>query len=757
MNWSLNPSAALIRRSFAAGAVLLFLGAAFPCASGQIPVIRPDAQPAPPVVAADPSDLFLKAFTAVQQGQKLEADGNLRGALAKYRFGASMLTQLAQSSPSWQPLIVRYRAHKTTEDIQRLEDKLSIPPGGNIPGEPPMQAPARGGPEDDLPQADDNSGGNYYGGGQTDAQTEAIDRSSAELRTKLAKTQKDLKSALDQLAEAQKERLAALKDKNSVEDQLDAAKADAKAAEKKFQSAKSDRDDLQAQVDKAEAQYKDAAAKDPTAKASRRELFNQVTALRDALAKAKADADASAKARDDLNKKLSDSDAKTAELTKQRDAAVAQSDLTKDAAQKIQTLQTENATLTQKLSVAEASIAQLTTDSAKKKQELDGVRAELDGLKGQLAASKQQNDKSTSTISDLRAQLDQSAKNLEDLKAKGQATGDFAKVSKENELLRGIVMRQLKDQARRVAAKELLTQELSKLEVQSTELNRAVEELGRPTLQLSDEERALFKDPQVTISDTTDPSSMAIQISAVKGSRPDGAPLDPGSAPPLPAAAGSPGATVDANKPSGSSPANGANNAPRVETAFHPKVTPDLMPMAREAMEDFDRGKYGDAEQVYDKLIARDPKNPYLLSNQGVVLFRESKLKSAEVMLKKAVAAAPKDAFAQATLGIVYYSMRNYDAAVTCLTQAIQIDPKNATAHNYLGITSSQKGWPEAAIEEINKAIALNPNYADAHFNIAVIYATNQPPSKERAEEHYRIATSLGAQPDPALEKLLRN
>ena len=84
------------------------------------------------------------------------------------------------------------------------------------------------------------------------------------------------------------------------------------------------------------------------------------------------------------------------------------------------------------------------------------------------------------------------------------------------------------------------------------------------------------------------------------------------------------------------------------------------------------------------------------------------------------------------------------------------MNPKNATAHNYLGITASQKGWQEAAEKELQEAIANNADYADAHFNLAVIYATSQPPSKDLARQHYAKATSLGADPDPALEKLLR-
>ena len=54
------------------------------------------------------------------------------------------------------------------------------------------------------------------------------------------------------------------------------------------------------------------------------------------------------------------------------------------------------------------------------------------------------------------------------------------------------------------------------------------------------------------------------------------------------------------------------------------------------------------------------------------------------------------------------------------------------------------------------EAIANDPGYADAHFNLAVIYATAQPPAKQQAKQHYEKALSLGASPDPTLEKLLR-
>jgi Flp pilus assembly protein TadD len=139
-----------------------------------------------------------------------------------------------------------------------------------------------------------------------------------------------------------------------------------------------------------------------------------------------------------------------------------------------------------------------------------------------------------------------------------------------------------------------------------------------------------------------------------------------------------------------------------------------------------------------------------------VVLFRNGKLKAAELTLKKAIALAPADEFTHTTLGIVYYQQSKFDDALSELTKSLAINPKSATAHNYLGITASQKGWQEAAEKEMLEAIAENPEYTDAHFNLAVVYATSQPPAKELARRHYTKALALGAAPDATLDKLLR-
>jgi len=93
---------------------------------------------------------------------------------------------------------------------------------------------------------------------------------------------------------------------------------------------------------------------------------------------------------------------------------------------------------------------------------------------------------------------------------------------------------------------------------------------------------------------------------------------------------------------------------------------------------------------------------------------------------------------------------------INALTRALAINPRYAVAHNYLGITASQKGWQEAALKELETATQYDPNYGDAYFNLAVVYAMQQPPNKELARKNYKRATDLGAAPDPGLDDLLK-
>ncbi|HEY3900138.1 MAG TPA: tetratricopeptide repeat protein [Chthoniobacter sp.] len=131
-----------------------------------------------------------------------------------------------------------------------------------------------------------------------------------------------------------------------------------------------------------------------------------------------------------------------------------------------------------------------------------------------------------------------------------------------------------------------------------------------------------------------------------------------------------------------------------------PQLPSALIPLGREAKEQFDRGNYLEAEKIYRQILQEAPDNLYAVSNLGVVLVRAGKTKLAEDAFKKAIKVEPDDAFSHCTLGIVYYQEGKYDDAVNELTKTLAIDPQNVTAHNYLGVIASVKGWRNAAAQE---------------------------------------------------------
>jgi len=104
---------------------------------------------------------------------------------------------------------------------------------------------------------------------------------------------------------------------------------------------------------------------------------------------------------------------------------------------------------------------------------------------------------------------------------------------------------------------------------------------------------------------------------------------------------------------------------------------------ARHAKDAFDQGRYMDCQKIYERMLTQAPDNVYILSNLGVVYFRNMNWKLAEDSLKKATAVNPKDAFSHLTLGIVYYEEKRYDDALLSVNLALAINPKYQEAVNY--------------------------------------------------------------------------
>ena len=187
------------------------------------------------------------------------------------------------------------------------------------------------------------------------------------------------------------------------------------------------------------------------------------------------------------------------------------------------------------------------------------------------------------------------------------------------------------------------------------------------------------------------------------------------------------------------------------------RLPDDMRETAQDAADLFKNQKYDESAAKYQSIIEKYPESLYAWSNLGVVRFQQGKYDDALKALQQAVKLSPTDAFSYSNLGIVYYQLNQYENAIDALNSAKALDPNDAKTHNYLGCAESQKGWQEVAQKEFRKAIEIDPNFGDAHFNLALVYATEKPPSIELARREYNRALELGIAKDDRLEKLLGN
>jgi Flp pilus assembly protein TadD/septal ring factor EnvC (AmiA/AmiB activator) len=713
----------------------------------------------------DPSEAFLKAYMTAQQGEKLERDGQFTRALAKYRFAGSLLEELKKTHSDWQPAIVEYRSRKVSESILRVQSKSGTQQDLAATNTPPAEAQpspqrsteptvdigaAKSKPSIVVQAADEASPAAADKGALAPAPAaneNAIKNATRKLREKVDQLEAELEHSRSKFSQVEDE-------KDKLNAKLKESNSKLEKAQQEFGRSKEAEKNVRGQLADAQASLKKIQETSNADQKAQEALKGQIAELkqgliaaeqgrataekeRDAqnakLADANTQIDQITKERDSQDTKLADASSQIAQITKERDDALGQLAGLKDSEQRVAVLMAENTELKDKLAAAEQTVREVGEDKPKKEQELADAKKQLEDLRAQLDTSEKQNKEFEVAIATLKAQLEDTSSQLERAKLTGANAEETARLTRENQILRNIVVRERQEEARREQAKKLMLGEFDKLKIKSDTLNEQIALLAQPVTKLTDEELALLRQPVISISDES-PNTVKASFTYAKPSNP----TPPGE--PIVETTESP------------SPTPGI----AAQEGFKPNVPDDMVDIARQAKENFEHGKYHAAERQYQELLTKNPNNLYSLSNLGVVYFRTGKLKAAELTLKKAVAIAPKDEFAHTTLGIVYYRQSKFDEALNELTKSLAINPKSAAAHNYLGITASQKGWQEAAEKEMLEAIAVKPDYADAHFNLAVIYATASPPSKELAKRHYAKATELGAEPDASLERLLR-
>ncbi len=465
----------------------------------------------------------------------------------------------------------------------------------------------------------------------------------------------------------------------------------------------------------------------------------------------------------------------------------------------------ENKALSDKLADAQKQLEQI-----KSPQAMTLLRAKLKNTEDNLAVAQANNQALQQTTNTLKAQLDQAQTDLTEANQKLASTSvtspEYATIKHENETMRGILTREIQEQAHRDMAKRLYQEEFDNLKIKSKVLQEKVDILATPmTAPANDAERVLLASLKVPgmeapsnvltatntppVSPSPDDSTNTPPVTVMGDTNNPTPPSGDTNAPPLTSTNST---NMDAGT-TGTAPATDTNTAPNpappdmgdktvsnipgattvikdtkivqndnskqpdfTQYANHPRLPDDMRDTAQQAADFFKAQRYDEASDKYQVIIDKYPESLYAWSNLGVVRFQQGKLNEALRALQQAVKLSPTDAFSYMNLGIVYYQLNQYESAIDALQRALALDPNNAKAHNYLGCACSQKGWQEVAEKEFRKAIDIDETFGDAHFNLALVYATSKPPSLELARRHYNRAVELGISKDARLEKLLQ-
>ena len=165
--------------------------------------------------------------------------------------------------------------------------------------------------------------------------------------------------------------------------------------------------------------------------------------------------------------------------------------------------------------------------------------------------------------------------------------------------------------------------------------------------------------------------------------------------------------------------------------------------------------KFGEAEQKFLHVLKLDEENPLTLGNLALAQMEQGNYEGAEASLTRALKNDDEDAFSLSLIGTLRYRQKKYDEARDYLAKAVKLNPEDSRAQHFLGSALNNLGQRKAAETALRKAVQIKPGYSEAHHNLAVVYATQNPPFIALAKFHYDKAVAGGHEKNADLEKIL--
>jgi predicted O-linked N-acetylglucosamine transferase (SPINDLY family) len=135
------------------------------------------------------------------------------------------------------------------------------------------------------------------------------------------------------------------------------------------------------------------------------------------------------------------------------------------------------------------------------------------------------------------------------------------------------------------------------------------------------------------------------------------------------------------------------------------------------------RGRYQEADELYNKALAVLPDDPDYLNNVGLMCRIIGRYEDAEAYLRRAIEVAPDDHKCLANLAGLLTEYGHIEQAEAILKEPLRRSPDNARLWTALGNIHKTAGRPEAARDAYAQAVKLEPDNIDAHLELSTSYS----------------------------------
>jgi tetratricopeptide (TPR) repeat protein len=152
-------------------------------------------------------------------------------------------------------------------------------------------------------------------------------------------------------------------------------------------------------------------------------------------------------------------------------------------------------------------------------------------------------------------------------------------------------------------------------------------------------------------------------------------------------------------------------------------------------------GRSAEAEELYKKILAIDPRHADSLHLLGMVAYGAGCHDLAAERIGAAIAVNSRVAAYHLNLGTIFHSQNRLDEAAGCYEQALALRPDLAEAHYNLGNARQLQGQLEPSAACYLQALAARPALADAHHQLGNV--RNSLDKLDEAVASYERALAL--------------